>query len=59
MEVKGLSRAGWYQDVNFNLRCGEVLGCSGKAVSQSPPELAFDLDHLADYRYAAGGGSAR
>jgi ABC-type sugar transport system ATPase subunit len=29
MEVKGLSRAGWYQDVNFNLRCGEVLGIAG------------------------------
>ena len=29
LEVKGLSREGWYQDVNFNLRRGEVLGIAG------------------------------
>ena len=29
MEVRGLSRAGWYQDVNFKLRRGEVLGIAG------------------------------
>lgn len=29
MEVKGLSRAGWYQDVNFSLKRGEVLGIAG------------------------------
>jgi ABC-type sugar transport system ATPase subunit len=29
MEVKGLSRAGWYQDVNFELKRGEVLGIAG------------------------------
>jgi ribose transport system ATP-binding protein len=29
MEVKGLSRKGWYQDVNFNLHKGEVLGIAG------------------------------
>jgi ribose transport system ATP-binding protein len=29
MEVQGLSRAGWYEDVNFNLHCGEVLGIAG------------------------------
>ncbi len=29
MEVKGLSRAGWYQDVSFQLRRGEVLGIAG------------------------------
>jgi ABC-type sugar transport system ATPase subunit len=29
MEVKGLSRRGWYQDVNFKLRRGEVLGIAG------------------------------
>ncbi len=29
MEVKGLSRAGWYQDVNFQLHRGEVLGIAG------------------------------
>jgi ABC-type sugar transport system ATPase subunit len=29
MEVRGLSREGWYQDVNFTLFRGEVLGIAG------------------------------
>jgi ABC-type sugar transport system ATPase subunit len=29
MEVKNLSRQGWYQNVNFNLKRGEVLGIAG------------------------------
>jgi ribose transport system ATP-binding protein len=29
MEVKGLSRAGWYHDVNFKVYRGEVLGIAG------------------------------
>jgi ribose transport system ATP-binding protein len=29
MEVKGLTRHGWYQDINFKLRRGEVLGIAG------------------------------
>jgi ribose transport system ATP-binding protein len=29
MEVKGLSRKGWFQDVNFELYRGEVLGIAG------------------------------
>jgi ribose transport system ATP-binding protein len=29
MEVRGLSRAGWYHDVNFRLKRGEVLGIAG------------------------------
>jgi ribose transport system ATP-binding protein len=29
MEVKGLSRTGWYQDVSFCLHRGEVLGIAG------------------------------
>jgi ribose transport system ATP-binding protein len=29
MEIKKLSRAGWYQDVSFNLKRGEVLGIAG------------------------------
>jgi ribose transport system ATP-binding protein len=29
MEVKGLSRRGWYQDVSFQVRAGEVLGIAG------------------------------
>jgi len=29
MQVKGLSRAGWYQDINFELKRGEVLGIAG------------------------------
>lgn len=29
MEVKGFTREGWYQDVNFFLRRGEILGIAG------------------------------
>jgi ABC-type sugar transport system ATPase subunit len=29
MDVKGLSRAGWYQNVNFSLHSGEILGIAG------------------------------
>jgi ABC-type sugar transport system ATPase subunit len=29
MEVKGLSREGWYDNVNFKLKRGEVLGIAG------------------------------
>jgi ribose transport system ATP-binding protein len=29
MEVKDLSRAGWYQDVSFKIKRGEVLGIAG------------------------------
>jgi GTP:adenosylcobinamide-phosphate guanylyltransferase len=29
-----------------------MLHCSGKAVMHSPPELAYDIDDLADYEYA-------
>jgi ABC-type sugar transport system ATPase subunit len=29
MEVKNLSRTGWYQDVSFSLKRGEVLGIAG------------------------------
>ncbi|RPI30532.1 MAG: sugar ABC transporter ATP-binding protein [Chloroflexota bacterium] len=29
MEVKGLSRKGWYHDVSFQLKRGEVLGVAG------------------------------
>jgi ribose transport system ATP-binding protein len=29
MEVKGLTREGWYRDVSFQLRGGEILGIAG------------------------------
>jgi len=29
MEIKALSRHGWYQDINFKLKRGEVLGIAG------------------------------
>ncbi|HEY3311977.1 MAG TPA: sugar ABC transporter ATP-binding protein [Anaerolineales bacterium] len=29
LEVKGLTRAGWYSDINFKLQRGEVLGIAG------------------------------
>lgn len=32
-------------------RAGEILQCQTAAVLDSPPELAFDLDRLEDYRY--------
>jgi GTP:adenosylcobinamide-phosphate guanylyltransferase len=34
-------------------RCTHMLGCSGKAIPGSCPELAFDLDNIGEYRYAA------
>lgn len=33
-------------------RCGQILGKEGAAVLDSPPELAFDIDDVEDYRYA-------
>jgi hypothetical protein len=33
-------------------RGSAVIGCECRAVSDSPPELAYDLDDLADYDYA-------
>ncbi len=50
--VKFLARRLTVSDIER--RCCDMLGCSGKGVAGSPPELAFDLDHLADYRYATG-----
>jgi ABC-type sugar transport system ATPase subunit len=29
MQVKGLSREKWYQNINFNLKAGEILGIAG------------------------------
>jgi ABC-type sugar transport system ATPase subunit len=29
LDIKGLNREGWYQDVNFQLRRGEVVGIAG------------------------------
>ena len=30
----------------------ELLGCTGAAIPESPPELAYDVDYLEDYHYA-------
>lgn len=30
----------------------ELLNCSGQAVADSPPELAYDVDYIEDYHYA-------
>ncbi len=30
----------------------ELLECSGKAIHNSPPELAYDIDYIEDYHYA-------
>ncbi len=34
-------------------RCEELLGCPAYVWPACPPELALDIDHLKDYRYAA------
>lgn len=33
-------------------RCRSLLGCSGQGILGSPPELAFDIDKIDEYRYA-------
>lgn len=33
-------------------KAGQLLSCRGAAVPDSPPELAFDIDYVDDYRYA-------
>ncbi|MCW5943423.1 MAG: nucleotidyltransferase family protein [Fimbriimonadaceae bacterium] len=33
-------------------KASQLLGCRGAAVPDSPPELAFDIDYVDDYRYA-------
>lgn len=33
-------------------RARQMLGCSGKGIPGSPPEFAFDMDHIGEYRYA-------
>jgi CTP:molybdopterin cytidylyltransferase MocA len=33
-------------------QCSKMLGCACVAVPDSPAELAFDLDHIGEYRYA-------
>lgn len=38
---------------HIEARCTNMLGCSAKGVFQSPPELAFDMDTVGEYRYAA------
>jgi len=34
-------------------RCGELLHCSGAAVLDAAPEIAFDIDREEDFHYAA------
>jgi hypothetical protein len=33
-------------------RCEQILGCTGAAVLDCAPELAFDIDLPDEYRYA-------
>ncbi|MBX3119068.1 MAG: nucleotidyltransferase family protein [Fimbriimonadaceae bacterium] len=30
----------------------DMLGCNGRAIHDSPPELAYDVDYIEDYHYA-------
>jgi CTP:molybdopterin cytidylyltransferase MocA len=34
-------------------KCLHILGCTGAGIRGCAPELAFDIDYLSDYRYAA------
>ena len=38
--------------VDVEAKIMSILGCSGAAVTGSPPELAYDIDYLDDYEYA-------
>ena len=44
--------AGQLTVADIEERCRGILGCSACAVRESAPELAFDIDHVEDYRYA-------
>jgi ABC-type sugar transport system ATPase subunit len=48
MEVRGLSRKGWFDDVSFQLRRGEVLGIAGMLGSGRTELLRsiFGADHV-------------
>jgi len=34
-------------------KCLKMLGCAGIGIRGCAPELAFDIDYVSDYRYAA------
>jgi molybdopterin-guanine dinucleotide biosynthesis protein A len=34
-------------------KCLQLLGCAGVGIRGCAPELAFDIDYISDYRYAA------
>jgi len=34
-------------------KCLQLLGCAGVGIRGCAPELAFDIDYVSDYRYAA------
>ncbi|AIE87520.1 nucleotidyltransferase family protein [Fimbriimonas ginsengisoli] len=48
--VKFLTKQLTVPDIERKIQ--SMLGCSGTAVLNSPPELAFDIDALDDYEYA-------
>ena len=47
--VKYLTKTLTVRDVEAKIEA--MLGCSGSAVLNSPPELAYDIDDLGDYDY--------
>lgn len=50
--VKFLSKTLTVPDVEAKIR--SLLNCSGRAILNAPPELAYDIDDLEDYEYATG-----
>lgn len=48
--LKYLTKSLTVADIEKKVR--QILDCSGVAVPNSPPELAFDIDYIDDYEYA-------
>lgn len=40
-------------------RCSDILGVRGEAIAGGSPELAFDIDHEAEWRYAVRAAAGR
>ncbi|MBI1756920.1 MAG: NTP transferase domain-containing protein [Fimbriimonas ginsengisoli] len=47
---KWLTKSLTVTDVEAKIK--SLLGCTGRAIADSPPEFSFDIDYPEDYRYA-------